>query len=130
MLSSITIWIHLLCMIGAFGGLLVSQLALSTKNGPHHVALLKPVNIMLAIGLLAGLFSYVLKIKTSQTSGEELEGTIHMVIGIKFLILAGVGACCGIAAGMMKKEKWELAGRLRWAAAGLLAAAAYLGVSL
>ena len=130
MLNSITLWIHLLSMIGAFGGLLVAQLALSTKDGSHHMAILKPVNVMLAIGLLAGLIAYFLKIKTAQTSGEELTGGVHMVVGIKFLILLGVGACCGIATGLMKKEKWKAAGRLRWAASGLLAIAAYLGISL
>jgi hypothetical protein len=130
MLSSITIWVHLLCMVGAFGGLLVAQLSLPAKNVSHHLSILKPVNLMLAIGLLAGIIAYFLKIKDAAASGEELAGTVHMVVGIKFLILLGVGACCGMANGLLKKEKWEAAGRLRWAAGGLLAIAAFLGVLL
>jgi len=130
MLNSITIWIHLLCMIGAFGGLLTAQLALSREDGSHHLAILKPVNLMLAIGLVAGLTAYFLKIKDASVSGEEIVGAVHMVVGIKFLILLGVGGCSGMAAGLTKKGKWEAAGRLRWIATGLLAIAAYLGVSL
>ena len=130
MLSSIILWVHLLCMIGAFGGLLAGRLTLSTNDSTSHRSVLKPVNVMLAIGLAAGLLSYFLKINAAGASGEELTGHVHMIVGIKFMILLGAAACCGIATGLTRKERGSAAGRLQWVACGLLAIAAYLGVSL
>ena len=125
----VTLWVHILSMVGAFGSLLIAQLAL-TANDTANARILRTVNVLVAIGFLAGCFVYFLIIKTAASAGDELPGRVHMVVGIKLLILLGVGGCSGMAAGLTKKGKWEAAGRLRWIATGLLAIAAYLGVSL
>lgn len=81
-------WIHVLCMVGLFGGLLVVQLALPAQvRNDADIArrITRLLSILLGIGLLAGLASYGLK------QGHLMGGHFNSVIGLKFVILLMVG---------------------------------------
>lgn len=130
-LKYITVWLHLLCMVGAFGALLYHQLFLSTTQKADPVlgrTVNKAASILIAVGFLAGMLAYVLTIKLAASTGIEIESSAHMKIGIKFLILLGAGACLGISSGMIRKERYNSAGAQRLLALVLLATAALIGV--
>jgi hypothetical protein len=115
------IWLHLLCMVGAFGGLLALRVALpaDVRNGEgvrRRVSLL--LNAMIGVGLLAGAVYYVL------LDGHKLGGHFNGVIAVKFVLLLAVG---GLLAASGRRERGD---GLRDLATALLAVAALAGSSL
>lgn len=124
------LWIHLLCMAGAFGALLAAECmpTAAWKDGTVEGRVLRLIHALIGIGFLAGLTTYIMRIDLAAAGSDP--GRLHMTIGIKFLLLVGVGACTGLASAMVRKGNAGAAGRLRWSAAILLAVAAFLGIHL
>jgi hypothetical protein len=98
-------WIHILCMMGLLGGLLVFQLGLSTSARMDAANLRGAVrvwNILLGAGLLAAILMYGL------ARGHTLGGHYNGVIGLKLVILLAVGAL------LPKTQRSEKGDRMRW----------------
>jgi hypothetical protein len=114
-------WIHVLCMVGLFGGLLVVQLALPSQvRNDADIArrITRLLSILLGIGLLAGLAGYGLK------QGHLMGGHFNGVIGLKFVILLMVG-------GLLPLTRKEGRGdRVRWILLALLAFAVLSALTL
>lgn len=115
------LWIHILLMIGAFGAILAFQLVVPpdqrqlAEQGRRIGSI---VNRMIGIGFLAGLAYYFLEQGYQQ--GPHYNG----VIGVKFLLLLGIGALMGIS------KKKDQADALRWGALGLLALASLFALTI
>lgn len=119
--SQIILAVHVLAMVGAFGGLLVFQTALppdARRDIRLARGLARVVNILIGLGLLAGAVRYGL------LRGHTLGGHFNGVIALKFILLLAIGALVGISA---KSERGD---RLRGIAAFLLALAALLGSTI
>lgn len=130
-LKNIAVWLHLLCMVGAFGALLYHQLFLGTSHKADPLlgrTVNKAASILIAVGFLAGLLAFILKIKVAASSGIAIESSAHMKVGIKFLILLASGACLGISSGMIRKGRYDSAAAQRILVLVLLATAALIGV--
>ena len=115
------IWVHLLCMVGAFGALLFAQLGLPAEVRRQEAVargLSRLVNILIGVGLLAGAGLYGLK--KGHLMGDHYNG----VIGMKFGLLLAIGALVGMS------KKPERGDAFRKLACALLAVAALLGSSL
>ena len=107
-------WLHLLCMIGLLGGLLLVQLGLppAVRNDPALARrITRLLSILLGLGLLAGLIAYGLR------QGHRLGGHFNGVIGLKFAILLAVGGLLPLS---RKPGRGDL---VRWIAIALLALA-------
>lgn len=130
-LQPVCLWAHLLCMVGALGAVAAFQLALPARVredadvARRSYALL---NILVAVGLVAGLAAYYLKIRIAGAAGEELAGAVHMKVGIKFILFVCVAACFGVGSAKAKRGQFAAAHGLRWASILLLAGAALVGV--
>ena len=83
---------------------------------------------LVAVGLVAGLAAYYFRVRDAGSAGEELAGPVHMIVGIKFVLLACIGACLGIGSAKAKRGQFAAAHGLRWVSLLLLAGAALLGV--
>ena len=107
-----TTWIHVLCMVGVLGGLLLVQLALpaTVRNEPATARrITRVLSILLGMGLLAGLAGYGLK------HGHLMGGHFNGVIGLKFALLLVVG-------GLLPLSRKEGRGdTIRWIALVLMA---------
>ena len=114
-------WLHVLCMVGLFGGLLVVQFALPADvRNEATIArrITRLLSILLGIGLLAGLAGYGLK------QGHLMGGHFNGVIGLKFVILLIVG-------GLLPLTRKEGRGdRVRWIILALLAFAVFSALTL
>jgi hypothetical protein len=113
--------IHILSMVGTFGGLLVFQFGLTaaTRASEDNArAAAKLFNILIGIGLLAGIAQYVLKM------GWRMGPHYNGVIGLKFMILLAVG---GLLAMSRKPGKGNA---FRLISCALLAVAAASAVTL
>ncbi len=117
----VLVWLHVLCMVGTFGGLLAVQLVVpaATRNTPQVAkGAARLFSILISIGLVAGILVYV------KAAGMGNGRNYNMIIGIKFVILLVVGALLGISA------RSGIANVLRTLAMIFLAIAALLGTSL
>ena len=114
-------WIHVLCMVGVFGGLLLVQLALpaAVRNEASTARLItRFLSILLGVGLLAGLAGYGLK------QGHRMGGHVNGVIGLKFALLLVVG-------GLLPLCRREGRGdRVRWVALVVMAFAVWAALTL
>jgi hypothetical protein len=127
-MNEILILVHILCMAGVFGGLLASLAAGAGASGDAAAtgrAAMRPLNILLLVGFLAGMGLYV-----QRSSGGEAIASLHAVVGIKMLILVAVGALMGISGAAFKKENVPRGRLLQVVAAALCVVAAALGVSI
>ncbi len=118
-------WVHLLAVLGVFGGLLVYQLGLpaSVRNEPAHARRASRVlNILLLAGLLAGLFLFMQVMPGYR--GTPAAGHFHGVIGFKLLVLLAVGALLPMS---RKPGRGDV---LRWIALALLALAALAATTI
>ena len=96
MLFAVLKLVHLLCMIGTFGGLLAIQSAVprDVRNTPEvSGGIAKLGNILIAVGLLCGLGFYGMLHAKGIHPGAHYNG----VIGLKFVILLAVGALLGMS---------------------------------
>lgn len=114
-------WVHVLCMVGVFGGLLLVQLGLpaTVRNEPATARrITRLLSILLGVGLLAGLAGYGFK------QGHLMGGHFNGVIGLKFVLLLMVG-------GLLPLSRKEGRGdTIRWIALALLALAVLSALTL
>jgi hypothetical protein len=108
-------WIHVLSMIGVFGGLLIIQLGLPPAVSAEAATarrMTRILSLLLGLGLLAGVAAYGLK------HGHLLGPHFNGVIGFKFALLVAVG-------GLLPLTRKEGVGpTIRWIAIILLAMSA------
>jgi hypothetical protein len=118
-------WVHLLAVLGVFGGLLVYQLGLpaGVRNEPANARRAGLVlNILLLAGLLAGLFLFMQLMPGYR--GTPAAGHFHGVIGFKLLVLLAVG---GLLPMSRKSGRGDA---LRWIAIALLVLAALAAMTI
>ncbi|HMP75812.1 MAG TPA: hypothetical protein PKE12_05900 [Kiritimatiellia bacterium] len=99
-------WLHVICMAGLLGGLLLFQLGLSTASRMDAATLRGATrlwNILLGIGLLAAVLMY------GMVKGHTLGGHYNGVIGLKFIVLFAVGGLLPVA-----KKRASGGDGLRW----------------
>lgn len=116
----IYLWIHVVSMVGVLGGLLLLQLGLPRDlraNADLVKSALRPLNILLGIGFVAGLLLYMNRM-------DGATGHVHGVVGMKILILVAVGALLPISRKSVKGDG------LRWTAIGLLLLASFSGFTV
>ncbi|NKB25237.1 MAG: hypothetical protein GKR87_12835 [Kiritimatiellae bacterium] len=133
MVEKICIWVHVLTMIGAFGGLLHIQVGLpvTAKNSFEGSGKATRFSILLiSIGFVLGFILYYVNIKTAAELAVPLSSRFHMLIGIKLILLFMATAFLGIGTKKLRQENGRTANTFRVAAIITLAMAAYLGVSL
>ncbi|MCS6772225.1 MAG: hypothetical protein NZ740_09405 [Kiritimatiellae bacterium] len=109
-------WVHILSMIGVFGGLLVFQLAVPKpiRRDPAVVsAAVRLWNTLLAVGFLSAVWMYLM------AGGLNLGGHYQGVVGLKLLLLIAVGALLPIS------KRQESGDRLRMICIGLLLLASF-----
>lgn len=114
-------WIHILCMVGLLGGLLVFQIGLSTTarmDAANLRGAIRLWNILLGIGLLSAVLMYL------KVNGHTMGGHYNGVIGLKFIILLAVG---GLLPATKRSEK---ADGLRWSCILLLILASFTAFTI
>ena len=115
------LWTHLLSLLGIFGGLLALQAGVpaDVRNRPDVAGgAAKLFNILLALGLLAGLGLFFL------THGLQRGPHFLGVVGLKFILLLAVGALVGMSKKPGKGDTF------RTIALVLLALAAFSGLTI
>jgi len=114
-------WLHIVCMIGLLGGMLVYQLGLSYPSR-IDAADLRGVtqvwNILLLGGLITGLSMY------AQVKGHTLGPHFNGVIAVKFSILIAVGGLLALAKRRSRSDG------LRWISIALLLVASLAAFTL
>lgn len=113
--------IHVLCMVGLFGGLLLVQLALPAHVRNESITarrITRLLSILLGVGLLAGLLNYGLR------QGHLLGGHFNGVIGLKFVLLLIIG-------GLLPLSRKEGRGdTVRWIMIALLILSVFSALTL
>jgi hypothetical protein len=125
--------VHVLCMLGAFGGVLIVQYGLpkdvrDTADTARSAGRLP--TLLLAVGFLAGLIAYWLNIHYAANSNVNLPSIEHAIIGIKFLFLVAAGAFMGITAKALKQADTRRANFFRGMTLVPFVLAACLGLLL
>lgn len=118
-------WLHLLSVLGVFGGLLVLQLGVpaAVRNDADLARRTgRVLNVLLLAGLLAGLFLFMKAMPNYR--GTPAAGHFHGIVGFKILVLVAVG---GLLPMSRKPGRGDAA---RWSAIALLAAAALAGLTI
>jgi hypothetical protein len=113
--------LHVLCMVGALGGLLMVQFGLPARarqDADNLRGANRLFNLLIGVGFLLGITLYTLK------RGYTLGGHYNGVIGLKFVLLLGVG---GLSVLMKRPGRGDGA---RLAAAGMMALAVLAVLSL
>jgi len=131
--GDVFVWIHVLCMLGAFGGLLLVQVGLPRAvrdDAETARAAGRLPTILLAMGFLAGLMTYVMNIRYAANYGSKLPAPEHAIVGIKFLLMVAAGAFMGLTSRVLKDGAAQKAVLPRTLAILALALAAFLGVML
>lgn len=113
-------WLHVLSMVGLSGGVLVIQCAIprAERRDEWLRKAVRLWNILLLIGLLAGVLMYGL------ARGHTLGAHYNGVVGLKFIILLAVGALLPLS---LKSAHGD---RLRWLALSLILAASFAAITL
>ena len=120
-------------MVGSVGALLVIQFALpgGTRDGaPVAKRCARLLNMLVAVGFMAGLTVFAMKLRAFKAAGTDLSSTYLALVGTKILLLLAVGACLGMAPALLRKGRSGAAHALRTAALLLLVLAAFLGSTL
>ena len=115
-------WLHVVCMVGLLGGLLVYQLGLSTSSRVDASTLRSATrlfNILLGLGLLFGALMY------GSIKGHTMGAHFNGVVGLKFAVLFAVGALLPIA-----KKRGNNGDGLRWICIVLLLVASLSAFTL
>ena len=125
--------IHVLCMLGAFGGVLIVQFGLpkDVRDTPKTARSAGRLpSMLIAIGFLAGLIAYWLGIRYADNSGESLPPIEHTIVGVKFLFLVAAGAFMGLTVKSLKQSDTGRANFCRGLTLVAIALAACLGLLL
>lgn len=129
--QNLLLWVHVLCLLGTFGGLLVIQFGLPREWRDSAAGAKVGTGLiygMLGLGFLMGIGLLAWRVHTAGTAA--LGGHYWGVIGLKFILLLVVGAMLGIATRKLRAGLVKTAVTLRAVAIGALALAALLGVTL
>ena len=132
-IDMLVLWIHLVCMLGALGGLFVIAVGLprDARESTYVAGVAgRPVSMLLTIGFIAGLALYGLHFRYAANMDTELPRLEHIVVGTKFLLLLAAGAFMGATGKALKRGALGRASGSRWMAILALAAAALIGVML
>jgi len=116
----ILVWVHIVSMLGVLGGLLLLQWGVpwDIRSGSGFLkGYFRPINVLLAIGFIAGVILYVQRL-----SGAT--GRVHGVVGLKILILLAVGALVPMSRNAARGDA------LRWTAILLLLIASFSGLTI
>ncbi|MCE9616127.1 MAG: hypothetical protein K8T26_17785 [Lentisphaerae bacterium] len=130
-LHDLLVWVHVLCMLGTFGGLLVIQFGLPREWRDSAAGARVGTGLiytLLGVGFVVGLGLLGWQMHAAGTAA--LGGHYWGVIGLKFILLLVVGAMLGIATRKLRAGLVGAAVTLRGVAIGALALAALLGVTL
>jgi hypothetical protein len=117
--------LHLLSVLGVFGGLLVYQLGLpgAVRNDPVLARRAnRLLSLLLLTGLLAGVFLFLKALPTYR--GTPAAGHFHGLIGFKLLVLVAVGGLLPLS---RRPGRGDVA---RWIAIALLVTAALAGLMI
>ena len=129
----IFIGIHMLCMLGAFGGMLIVQFGMP-KDVRDNADVARSMGrlpiLLITIGFLAGLVAYLLRMQYASRSGEVLPPVEHTIVGIKFMFLVAAGAFIGITSKSLKQANVVRANFFRLIALIAIILAACLGILL
>lgn len=120
-LYHVLLWLHVLCMAGAFGGLLILQAGVPRAVRSDADAIrpaIRWLNILLGLGLISGALLY------GSLQGHTRGGHFNGVIGLKFVLLLAVG---GLLAVSRRSPRGDT---MRAASLILLALAALSGVTI
>lgn len=118
-------WAHVLSVIGLFGGLLVFQTGVpaATRQSPElSRGILRVLNILLGLGLLAGLA--MVGIVHRSYVGTPAAGHFFGIVGMKLLFLVVIGGLLPMSARRPNGDA------LRWISIVLLAVAALAGMTI
>lgn len=118
-------WVHLLSVLGLFGGLLVLQIGVPAAvrdSREQSRGILRVLNLLMGFGLLAGL-AMVGLVHRSYV-GTPAAGHFFGVVGLKLVFLLVVG-------GLLPLSARSAAGNaLRWTCIALLAVSALAGLTI
>lgn len=131
-MSTLALWLHVVCMVGTFGLVLGQQWVLppAARDTPSITKrALAAGNALIAAGLVAGVVVYVITLQTARAAGTEVSSAYHLTIGIKFLLVFAVGACLGMGYPLLAQERYTALSGLRCVTLALLGLAAFLGLS-
>ena len=125
--------VHVLCMLGAFGGVLIVQFGLpkavrDTADTANTAGRLPA--LLLAVGFLAGLVAYWLRIRYAANISGSLTSTEHSIVGVKFLFMVAAGAFMGVTAKSLKQSDTARANFFRGMTLVAIVLAACLGLLL
>ena len=129
--ANVAKYIHIVFILGSFGMILAARCGLPIerrKDAELIIPLLRGATGLILLGFIAGLITYVLRIKLAQSTGVPLETSFHHVIGTKLLLLVATGACLGVGLSRARKTSGAAAAGFALAALILLATAAFFGV--
>ncbi|MDA0989772.1 MAG: hypothetical protein O3A51_03375 [Verrucomicrobia bacterium] len=132
-IETLVLWIHILAMMGAFGGLLLIQIGMprdARETASIAGVTARPATMLLAIGFFAGLYLYWAKIRYAANMQSELPQVEHIMIGTKFLLMVAAGAFMGATGKALKQGALAKSAGCRWLAILSLALAALIGVKL
>lgn len=132
-LKQLCVFVHVLCMLGAFGGLLMLQFGLPRdvrdSSDTASVAGRLPA-MLIAVGFVAGFLIYWLNIRYAANNHEQLPALEHSIIGIKFLLLLAAGAFMGLTSRYLKDDQPGKACIYRGMSLVVMGIAALLGLSI
>lgn len=118
-------WVHLLSVVGLFGGLLAFQAGLpaaSRRSPDLSRGILRVLNILLGLGLLAGL-AMVGLVHRSYV-GTPAAGHFFGIVGMKLVFLVVIG---GLLPMSVRRPNGDA---LRWISIALLAVSALAGLTI
>jgi len=126
------LWLHLLFLVGAFGGIVFIDRLLADGSGDHPALARKGSrlgHVFLGLGLLAGLALYVLRIR--DLGDTAAASHLHAVVGVKFLLFLGAAFCLGMASRRTREQPYTRSAQSYWVATCvMLVLAAALGICL
>jgi len=129
-MQNVLIWIHILSAVGVFGGLLAIRVGMpeAARRDPDIVrGAYKLLSMLVLVALVTGFIRYATMISIAGESGG-LAAATHMKVGIKMLLLVGIGGCLGMGSASVRKGKGAAADAMIGGALVFLAAATALGV--
>jgi hypothetical protein len=132
-LKQLCVFVHVLCMLGAFGGLLMIQFGLprEVRDSSETASVAgRLASMLIGVGFIAGFIIYWLNIQYAANNHEHLPGLEHSIVGIKFLLLIAAGGFMGLTSRYMKAQQPGKAGIYRGMSMVVMAIAALLGLSI
>ena len=130
LIDLVLLWVHLLAMVGAFGALYLAQNLLLGAGGDLLKRALASFNKFIAVGFIAGLALYYIRVSTAVQAGFDLGAKLHGTIGVKFLLLLAAGGCAAVGGKKARGGHPAAARGLNFVALLALAVATLMGLTL